>query len=111
LYCYEVDNDSILVTKYSTNDKPEIILYSNSLTIKQKLEFERFFSGFSLSEMKENYINQNVQGSRHDVYEIAVDGFSKTITVYIMDVPELIKLTELIEKCLPTDRKGWYENY
>jgi hypothetical protein len=108
---FELFNDTIVVTRYSTNDLPPKILYSTSLNPEQKLKLRAIICGIDLKKMKNEYINKNVEGEGHSVYDIQINQDSKSIYVYFAEEPSIKKLDEFINEILPKNQNGWYEAY
>lgn len=111
LFTYELRNDSIIVTKFSTNNKPPKIVYSSILSGSQKSKLCKILNGINLSEMKNSYANNTVEGEGNSVYDIRIAQESISIYVYYVDVPELKKIDDFINDILPSDQNGWYDSY
>ncbi|MFH2141066.1 MAG: hypothetical protein ABIJ97_01490 [Bacteroidota bacterium] len=109
---YWIQNDSIVVTKYSTNGRPPKLVYSNILNTKQKNKLAEILNSFDLPKMENEYIDENVEGEGHYVYDIKIGQDFKSILVYFVVVPDLKKLDVFInELILPVDQNSWYEWY
>jgi hypothetical protein len=108
---FELLKDTIVVTRYSTNNLPPKILYSNSLNDSQKLRLRAILCGIDLKSMKNEYVNKNVEGEGHSVYDIILNNDSKSIYVYYAEEPSIKKLDLFISGILPTNQNGWYDNY
>lgn len=112
IFSYELRNDSILVMKYSTNDLPPKLLYSNILNSKQKTGLSDILNDFDLPNMKSEYADENVEGEGHHVYDIKINQDFKSIYVYFVEVPDLKKIDDFInEVILPVNQDDWYKGY
>ena len=108
---FELLNDAITVTRYSTNDRPPKTLYSAGLNAKQGSKLRAILCGIDLKKMKNEYINNNVEGEGHSVYDIQINKDSKSIYVYFAEEPSIKKLDKFISGILPKNQNGWYEAY
>lgn len=110
-FTYELKNDSIIVTRYSTNNRPTKLLYSNSLNSGQISKLTKILKDFDLSKMQSKYIDENVEGEGHSVYDLKINQEFKNIYVYFGIEPNLKKLDSFIYEILPEDQNGWYKVY
>jgi hypothetical protein len=110
-FSYELKNDSIVVTRFSTNNLPPKLLYSDVLNAKQKSELSEILNSFDLPNMKTQYVNNNVEGEGHSVYDIKINQDFKSIYVYFVEEPSLKKLDDYIYKLLPANQDGWSDVY
>jgi len=111
IFAFKLRNDSIHVTKFSTNNLPEKLLYSDVLNEKQKSELYSILKSIDLQKMKTEYINKNVEGEVHLVYNITINEKFKSIYVYFVNETNLKKLDDFIYGLLPLNQDGWYDVY
>jgi len=102
-FTYELKNDSIMVMQYSTNNLLPKLLYSNIINAEQKSKLTKLLKDIDLSKMKSEYINKNVQGENHSVYEIKINQDFKSIYFYFGDEPKLKMIDSFICELLPED--------
>jgi hypothetical protein len=57
-FTYELKNDSIIVTRHSTNIRPTKLLYSNALNNEQKHKLTSILKDFDLVKMQSKYIHK-----------------------------------------------------
>jgi hypothetical protein len=107
-FTYEIRNDSVYVTRYSTNNQAPKMVYSNKLTSIQIIKLQNILNVFDLKSLNEKYIDENVEGECHSVYDIKIEGVTKNIYVYFVQVPILKKLDNFIYEILPEDKNSWY---
>lgn len=110
-FTHELKKDSILVIRYSTNNREPKTLYSNVLNSDQKSKLTEILNGFNLTTMKSQYVNQNVDGEGHFVYDIKINHDFKSIYVYFGEEPNLKKLDEFFTEILPLNQDGWHDVY
>jgi hypothetical protein len=110
-FSYELKNDSLIVTKFSTNNYPPKVLFTNVLNSKQKAELLAILNDFDLQDMKNEYSNNQVEGEGHSVYDIKINKDFKSIYVYFVEVPNLKKLDDFVFELLPANQQGWNDNY
>jgi len=108
---YELKNDSIVVIRYSTKNRQPKTLYSNVLNAEQKSELIEILNGFNLSKMEDMYVDNNVKGQRHYVYDIKINNDFKSILVSFGEEPNLKKLDVFFNDILPVDKDTWYDAY
>lgn len=100
-YEYVLRNDSVLVTYYSMNNKPAQLIHAEALTSHQKSNLQGILKDFKLSEMKTEYIDELVEGEGNSVYDITINGESKSIYVYYVEVPQLKMLDAFFYEIVP----------
>jgi len=110
-FSYELKKDSIVIIRYSTNNRDPKTLYSNVLNVDQKSKLTKILSGFDLPTMKSQYVDQNVDGQGHFVYDIKINNDFKSIYVYFGDQPNLKKLDVFFHEVLPVNQDGWHDVY
>lgn len=110
-FTYELKNDSIIVMRYSTNNRPTKLLYSNVLNTEQKYKLTNVLKDFDLAKMQSKYIDENIDGEGHSVYDLTINQEFKNIYVYFGSEPNLKKLDAFIYEILPKDQNNWYEVY
>ena len=107
-FTYELKNDSIVVIRHSTNNLTSKILFSNSLSSKQKSDLYALLNSIELNQMKSEYTNSNVEGEGHSVYDIQINKQFKSILFYFGEEPHLKKLDDFIYELLPANHNDWY---
>ncbi|HBG69997.1 MAG: hypothetical protein A2W93_05745 [Bacteroidetes bacterium GWF2_43_63] len=84
-----LQNDSVKVIEYPMSSDPDSVRCYAALTNHQVNKLQNLLKDIDLSKLESNYTNDSVQGEGHSVYDISINGSSKHIYVYYVDVPEL----------------------
>jgi len=108
IFTYELRNDSIFATRYSTNNQDPKLVYSNVLSSNQKNKLQNILNNFDLQNTNEKYVDETVEGEGHSEYDITIGNTTKHIFVYFVEVPILTKLNNFIYEILPEDKNTWY---
>ncbi|PKP01535.1 MAG: hypothetical protein CVU11_14940 [Bacteroidetes bacterium HGW-Bacteroidetes-6] len=85
-------NDSVKVVEYPMNSEPARVLCSEALTSEQAGRLQKILHDIDLSKMEDNYFNNEIDGEGNSEYDITINGVSKHIYVYFVDVSELMKI-------------------
>jgi hypothetical protein len=103
--------ERLIVTKFSTNGKPERILLNRPLTQTEQDAMKTYCSTFPFSAVKPRYTDETAEGTLHR--EFYVEWCESHATIYVAHAkqPDLQRLEALIEKMLPADRTAWYDPY
>jgi hypothetical protein len=111
IFSYELQNDSLGITKYSTNNRPPKVLFKTILNSIQKSKLINILNGFDLPNMQKEYVDNKVEGEVHSVYDIKINKHFKSIYLYFVEVSELKKLDDFVFELLPANQYGWHDNY
>lgn len=91
-----LQNDSVKVIEYPMSSDPVRVRCYEALTSRQADRLQEILQDIDLSKMKDNYTNSAVEGEGNPEYDITINGVSKHIYVYYVDVPELKKIDEFL---------------
>ncbi|MBI5218853.1 MAG: hypothetical protein HY958_07980 [Bacteroidia bacterium] len=111
IWSYFLSNDSIIVTKFSTNDLPPEIVVKRLLTEKEKNSFNDFIKRFPLASLKKEYSDDKVEGESHFIFDITISNQNKQIYVYFSAQKNLQDLSGKINQLIPEPYRIWYETY
>lgn len=110
LWEYHLNNDSIVVTKYSTNADPAETPVNRELTEKEKKNFNDFMSAFPLKDLNNSYSNDQVEGEMSFMFHIVIDGLKKDIYVYFRSQKNLKQLCDKIDDLIPQECKIYFSS-
>lgn len=89
-------NDSVKVIEYPLSSDSDSVVCYKALSERQKNKLQGIMKTIDLTQMQDRYSDDLVLGEGHSVYDISINGSSKHIYVYYVDVPELIKIDEFL---------------
>ena len=101
LYYYRLTGDKILGVQYPHNQGPEKILVDRPLNDHEKLKFKTLFEGFPIKQLKNEYVNNQVEGEIHRVFDIKIRDEHKEIYVYFYEQKDIDGLMDEILKLMP----------
>ncbi len=87
-----LQNDSVKVIEYPLSTAPDSIKCYKALTDRQISKLQSLLEDIDLQKLNERYSNDVVEGEGHSVYDITINGISKSIYVYYVEVAELQKI-------------------
>ncbi len=91
-----LQNDSVKVIEYPMSSDPDSMVCYKALSERQRIKLQSIMKTIDLTQMQDRYSDDLVLGEGHSVYDISINGSSKHIYVYYVDVPELIKIDEFL---------------
>ncbi len=101
LLSYNLTNEKILAIKYSYNNEPNKTLANRFLTDVEKKRVYEFMKKFPLEILKTEYVNRNVKGEIHRIFDIRINNNQKRILVYFHKQENLDALTDEINRLVP----------
>lgn len=100
LETYRLGNERFIAIRHPRSGSPDVIVADRSLTRDERTRLERFFRGFPLASLSDKYVNPRIEGEVHRVFEISINGKSRTISVYFMEQKDLDALSAEISRLL-----------
>lgn len=97
----KLTDEKVTVIRHSTNNEPDKVLADRILTAKEKGDLAKFFGSFPLHQVKEKYVNEQVEGEIHREFKVCVKGTCRSSYVYFMEAPALDKLVEKFSELVP----------
>lgn len=100
LWEYTLNPGTITVTKHSTNDRLPIIVFDKILTAEESAEVRKFIDNFPAGSLKEQYVNDKVEGEGSYEFHFRINELRKKVIVYYEYPGELKKVVDLFNKYL-----------
>lgn len=100
LWEYTLNQGSIIVTKHSTNDRLPITVFDKILTAEESAEVREFINNFPAGSLKEQYVNEKVEGEGSYEFHFRINEIRKKVIVYYEYPDELKKVVDLFNKYL-----------
>ncbi len=100
LWEYTLNPGSITVTKHSTNDRLPITVFDKILTAEESAEVREFINNFPAGSLKEQYVNDKVEGEGSYEFHFRINEIRKKVIVYYEYPGELKKVVDLFNKYL-----------
>ncbi len=107
LWTYRLSAERITVTRHYTDGTAGATMLERSLTLKELKALDRFFTGYSLVELKHHYTDEAIEGDSCSRYYFSINRVDKESYVCYARPAELAELNRVINGLLPRQYRLW----
>jgi hypothetical protein len=107
LWTYTLENRRISVTRHFPDGRRDMPVFRRDLTVDEAKRLDRYFRGFSLHELKKEYIDTDTGGDSYTCYHIKINTSAKDVYVFYARPDKLLNLNRVINRLLPQQYHLW----